>query len=77
MGGQEGDTGGPSGVGGDATSILTDGTNQGGGGDLTAIAQATSGNGVRNVSGQFSGCQWATAGRPPLRPAGPPATVRM
>jgi hypothetical protein len=34
MGGQGEDTGGPSGVSGDATSILTDGTNRGGG-DLT------------------------------------------
>lgn len=43
MGGQGEDTGGPSGVGGDAASILTDGTNQCGG-DLTAIAQPTGGN---------------------------------
>lgn len=52
---------GPSGVGGDATSILTDGTNQGGG-DLTVIAQATSGNGGQNVSGQFSGVKWGNGG---------------
>ncbi len=53
--------GGPSGVGGDATSILTDETNQSGG-DLTVIAQATSGNGGQNVSGQFSGVKWGNGG---------------
>jgi hypothetical protein len=32
------------------------------GGDLTVIAQATSGNGGQNVSGQFSGVKWGTGG---------------
>ena len=69
MGGQGEDTGGPSGVGGDATSILTDVTNQGGN-PLTVIAQATGGNGGQNVPGQFAGVPGGNGGQATAQASG-------